>query len=81
MENWHPRLDSIASELSILLATSQPDPDASPSRRLVEGLEPIRTCFPGLWYDITLSLEARASGRHRVVVSGSGGTLVVPGQS
>ena len=80
VENRHPGFDSIASELSSLLATSQTHPDAAPSGRLIEELEPIRSRFPGLWYDATLSLEARASGRHRVVVSGnSGGTPVVPG--
>ena len=81
VENRHPGLDSMASELSSLLATSQTDPDAAPSGRRIEELEPIRSRFPGLWYDATLSLEARASGRHRVApVSDSRGAPVVPGK-
>ncbi len=77
-QDWHPGLGSIASELSSLLATSQPDTDAAPSGQLIEGLEKIQSYFPGLWYDVILNLEARASGRHRVTASDSGGTLLQP---
>jgi hypothetical protein len=71
--NWHPRLVSVASELSGLLATHQPGPDLALSGRLVEGLEQIRLLFPGLWYDAMISLQARDSGRHRVAGSELGG--------
>jgi hypothetical protein len=67
--NWHPLLVSIASELSGLLATGLPGPDAALSVRLMEGLEPIRSYFPGLWHDVTITLQAREAGRHRVAGS------------
>lgn len=73
-EHWHPQLASIAIELSALLATCLPG--TAFSGRLTEGLEPIKSFFPGLWYDVTLSLQARDSGRHRVAGSDSGGKQV-----
>lgn len=77
--DWHPRLGSIASELSALLATSLPKPqDATFSGLLTRELEHIRSSFPGLWYDVALSLQARGSGQHRVVASDSRGKP--PGQ-
>jgi hypothetical protein len=72
-ENWHPQLVNIVSELSALLARCLPDPNAAFSGPPIEGLESMRSSFPGLWYDAKLSLQARSSGRHRVVGSDSGG--------
>jgi len=71
-QDWHLRLGGVAAELSAVLETS-PDTTFSglPAQ---EELEVIRSYFPGLWYDVALSLQARGSGQHRVAAPDSRGT-------
>ncbi|KAK4142687.1 uncharacterized protein C8A04DRAFT_13001 [Dichotomopilus funicola] len=76
-QTWHPRLLSISSELSDVLATAQLGPDSTLSGLQAQEQELIRLYFPGLLYDMALSLQARGSG-HRVAASGPSVNLVYP---
>ncbi|KAH6613605.1 hypothetical protein B0J18DRAFT_60735 [Chaetomium sp. MPI-SDFR-AT-0129] len=69
IQTWHPRLLSICSELSDLLARAQLGLDVTLSGLQTQKLELIQSHFPGLGYDIALSLQACRSG-HRVATSG-----------
>lgn len=68
----HAQLSSTASDLSAVLVSfeSQLGPNAACSLALskqqMEELEPIRSQFPILWYDVALRLQARCFGGHRV---------------
>lgn len=76
-EKRDPRLARSCSELSALLATYRPGPDAEPSGQIIKELDPIRLPLPSLWYDATLSLQARFSGRHRMAGPDSGKSRVL----
>lgn len=71
-QDWFSRLGSIVTELSAVLETT---PDAAFSGLPTQELEVIRSHFPGLWYDVALSLQARGSGQHRVATPDPKGKL------
>lgn len=66
VESWDPRFANIIAELSAFLSTTRTGVDGPPlSGQPIEELEPIR-CLASLWYDATLSLQARSLGRRGV---------------
>ena len=72
-EKQDPRFARSCSELSAFLSTCRPGPDAEPSGQAIGELCPIRLPLPSLWYDATLSLQARSSRRHRIADSDPAG--------
>ncbi|KAK3330847.1 hypothetical protein B0H66DRAFT_467189 [Apodospora peruviana] len=61
-KDWDPRFWAIATQLSDSLTRSRPGHDGECTEQLIEDLESIR-CLPGLWYDATISLQARSERR------------------
>ncbi|WAO82927.1 NACHT domain-containing protein [Fusarium falciforme] len=77
IEDWDPRFEEIAAQISAALATSRPGHDDHASGPTVKELEKIR-CFSSLWYDATIGLRAHAERRLLPGDSELGGTLMNP---
>jgi len=73
MEKWDHRLSSVAGDLSAVLETSLSGPENLSLETTYEDIGSIRQRFPGLWYDATLSLRSRSSGKSRLVGRDSAG--------
>ena len=73
-ESWDSRFLSTIAELSAVLAAARPGADDHHPGQLVAELESIRCLqVASLWYDATLSLQARSSGRHRITKASPAG--------
>jgi len=72
MGDWDSRFREIAAGISAALATSRPGHDDHRAGLVIEELGNI-ACFPSLWHDATIGLQARSERRPLLAVSEQGG--------